>query len=285
MANYYYLIAGLPELQPDDQKLKLSLSDFKHELQENLSSADIGLISYFFMQFDNKNLLALLKNSEAEIDPLGNYNREELLEIITLLKETDNPTETKIPSYIKEFLPAFFSDTPIIPSLSWEDQLASLYYHYAMESKNRFISDWYAFNLNISNILVGLNCRKFGYERENSIVGNNEVAENIRKSNAKDFGVAPIFPEVDEILRISEEPDLYERERKTDLLKWNWLEEKGFFHYFDLEHLFVYLIRLDMLERWVRLEKETGSNLFREMIGQMQHAFEFPNEFTIKKVK
>jgi hypothetical protein len=285
MGNYYYLIAGLPELQLDDQKLKISLSDFKTELLENLSASDSKLISYFFMQFDNKNLLSLLANKEAEIDETGNLTKEQLLDIIQQFRESDNPTDKNIYTYFRQFIPDYLIEAPIFPNLSWEDQLTTLFYDFAIKCKNPFISEWYEFNLNISNIIIGTNCRKFGYNREKSIIGTNEVAEAVRKSNAKDFGIKPIFAEVDDVIRIADEPDLFERERKIDILKWNWLEEKGFFHYFDLEHLFVYLVRLELLERWVRLEKETGKRVFREMISQLQHSFEFPNEFTVKRVK
>jgi hypothetical protein len=285
MANYYYLISGLPEIQLDDQKLKLSLSGFKTEINENLTQGDLKKIGYFFMQFDNKNLLKLLADKEAEIDPLGNLTREELLDVIQQFRETDNPADKNIYPYFRQFVPDYLMENPIMPNLSWEDQLTALFYNYAISSKNQFISEWYAFNLNISNVIIGTNCRKFDYDREKSVIGNNEVANAIRKSNAKDFGIKPILPEIDDILRIIEEPNLLERERKIDFLKWNWLEEKGFFHYFDMEHLFIYLIRLDLLERWVQLERETGENVFREMISELQHSFEFPNEFTVKKVK
>ena len=284
MAKYYYLISGLPELQLDDQKLKLSLSEFKTELLENLSATDLKLTGYFFMQFDNANLLKLLANKEAELDSLGDLSRDELLDIILQFNETDDPRQSNIYAYYKKFIPAYLAQKPLYQQMTWEDQLTSLYYDYAASCQNEFISQWYSFNLNITNILTAINCIKYDFDRESAVVGSGEISEAIRYSNSRDFGITPVFPEVEEVLRIAEEQDIYERERKIDLLKWNWLEENGFFHYFDMEHLFIYLLRLELLERWVRLEKETGLQVFREMIGQLQTSFEFPNEFTVKKV-
>lgn len=285
MAKYYYLISGLPELQLDDSKLKISLSDFKNELLENLSDSDLSYIGYFYMQFDNKNLLLLLNNKDAELETLGNLDRDQLLDIILQFKETDEPADKKIYPYFRQFIPAFLADKPVFEHMSWEDQLATLYYNSAISCRNNFISDWFKFNLNVNNIIIAMNCRNFGYRREMMVVGDDDISNAIRTSNAKDFGIKPIFPEIDDVMRLADEPDLFERERKIDLLKWNWLEEKGFFHYFDMEHLFIYLVRLSLLERWVRLEKETGRKVFREMISQLQHSFEFPNEFTINRVK
>ena len=284
MGQYYYLISGLPELQHDDQKLKLTLAEFKTELLEHLSEADLKVIRYFFIQFDNANLLRFLDNDEAELDPLGNLSRENWQDILLLFNESDEPVYKGMPDYLKKFVPAYRQEKPLYPNMSWDDQLTSLFFDYAISCKNEFISEWYSYNLNITNILTAMNCIKYGFDRESSIVGSGELAEAIRFSNSRDFGIAPVFPEVEEVLRLAEESDLYERERKIDLMKWNWLEEKGFFHYFDIEHVFVYLIRLQMLARWVRLEKETGLKIFREMIDQLQHSFEFPNEFTVKKV-
>ncbi|MGF7138495.1 DUF2764 family protein [Roseimarinus sediminis] len=284
MGNYYYLISGLPELQLDDQKLKLSLIDFKRELEENLSESDLNVLSYFFMQFDNENLLKYLNDREATLDPLGNLNREDFEEMLLLFRESDQPRHPRIYEYFKYFVPVYLSDTAIFEGMRREDELTSLYYDFALGCKNDFIAEWFRFNLNISNILSALNCLKYNIDRETVIVGTDEISEALRNSNARDFGIAAEFPEVDEIVRIAEESDLYERERKIDLLKWNWLEEKGFFHYFDVEHLFIYLVRLQLLSRWVQLERESGLKVFRDMIEQLQHAFEFPNEFTVQKV-
>ncbi|HOO83762.1 MAG TPA: DUF2764 family protein, partial [Prolixibacteraceae bacterium] len=244
MGKYYYLISGLPELQLDDQKLKLSLSEFKSELDEHLSASDRKVIAYFFMQFDNENLLKFLSNKEAGLNPLGNLNSTQFDEMLMRFKETDNPNESFIHGYFKEFIPAYLSETPVYPQMSWDDQLTSLYYDFASKSKNEFVAQWFQFNLNINNVFAALNCMRYGYNREASVIGSSEIADAIRTSNSKDFGIAPLFPEVEELIRLADEADILERERKIDLLRWNWLEEKGFFHYFDVEHIFVYLVRL-----------------------------------------
>lgn len=285
MGNYYYLVAGLPELQLDGQKLKHSLAEIKEELNKSLSKNDLTLINYFFLQFDNKNLLNLLADNEADIDNLGTISKDDLLEYISSIKKEESCNNKTIPGYLKHFISAYFSEISVYQSLSWEDQLITLYYEFAVRCKNEFISSWFKFNLTLTNVIIATNCIKYGLDRNESVIGNDEISIAIRTSNAKDFGVSTILPEIDEMVRISEETDLIEKERKIELIKWNWLEEKGFFHYFDTEYLFVYLLKIEMLERWLKLEKETGKTIFREMIGQLQSSFEFPNEFTLKKVK
>ena len=58
--NYYYLVAGFPELSPDQKKLPFSLHEIKQELAIHLHKDDYRLVSYLFLEYDNQNLLNLL---------------------------------------------------------------------------------------------------------------------------------------------------------------------------------------------------------------------------------
>ncbi len=285
MGNYYSLVAGLPDLLPEDTKLRYQLTDFRHDLEENLSRQDLRTLGIFFLKYDNSNLLELYKNPEAELKAKGTLETHDLLDLIRLFKEEDQPRDNKIIPYFRTFLPALLSEQALVETMSWEDQLTSLYYDYATQVDNHFISAWFSMNLHLINVLTALNCRKYGLNIEASILGTNEVSDALRTSHAKDFGLLPIFPEIDEIIKIAEIEDFFERERKIDLFRWNWLEENGFFHYFDVERLFIYLVKLDMLERWTLLEKTTGQKIFRDLVLKMKKAFEFPSEFKLVKYK
>ena len=83
MSKYYYLVAGLPELTLEDSKLSYTVADFKTELYPALSEDDKKLIDLFYLKFDNANVLKLLKDKDAAIDPRGNYSSEELVEYIS----------------------------------------------------------------------------------------------------------------------------------------------------------------------------------------------------------
>jgi hypothetical protein len=79
-------------------------------------------------------------------------------------------------------------------------------------------------------------------------------------------------------MAILEDSDLASRERKIDLLKWNWLEENSFFNYFSIEKLFVFVEKLLMVERWAVLDKEKGQQLFRTLIGNLKSEVTVPTE-------
>ena len=79
--------------------------------------------------------------------------------------------------------------------------------------------------------------------------------------------------------RIADIEELVEREKKVDMLKWKWLEDESFSHYFTIERIFVFLMQLEMIERWISLDKEKGNELFRKMIQDLKNEVQIPEEF------
>ena len=275
---YYYLVAGLPELTLEDSKLSYTVADFKAELYPDLSDEDRRLIDLFYLKFDNANVLKLLKDKDAAIDPRGNYSAEELAEFISSLKEGDEIADAVFPSYLSTFMSEYFNATAEDDFLH-EDRLAALYYEYAMKCKNKFVSSWFAFNLTMNNILVALTARKFKMDIAPLIVGDTEVCEALRTSGARDFGLTGEVDFLDQLVKISETEELVEREKKIDQLRWNWMEEATFFNYFTVERLFVFLLQLEMIERWISLDKEKGNQLFRSIIATLKDEVQIPAEF------
>ena len=275
---YYYLVAGLPELTLEDSKLSYTVADFKAELYPDLSDEDKKLIDLFYLKFDNANVLKLLKDKDAAIDLRGNYSAEELVEFISSLKEGDEIADAVFPSYLSTFIFEYFNATAEDDFL-YEDRLAALYYEYAMKCKNKFVSSWFAFNLTMNNILVALTARKFKMDIAPLIVGDTEVCEALRTSDARDFGLMGEVDFLDQLVKISETEELVEREKKIDQLRWNWMEEATFFNYFTVERLFVFLLQLEMIERWISLDKEKGNQLFRSIIATLKDEVQIPAEF------
>ena len=278
MTNYYCLVTGLPELSLEDGKLSYTVANFKSSIYPELSKADRRLIDLFYLKFDNQNLLALLKDKEASVDSsLGNYSADELLSVITSFKEETAP-DKKFPPYFYEFAELYLN-TPDEERLGLEDKLYGFYYHYAIKCDNKFISTWFELNLDVNNILAAMAARKYKMEVAKVVVGNNFVAEALRTSNARDFGLADDLEYFEQLIRINDTVDLVEREKKIDLLKWNWMEDNTFFNYFTIEKIFVFLMKLEMIERWVSLDKEKGNELFRQLIDQLKDEVQIPQEF------
>jgi hypothetical protein len=281
MTNYYCLVTGLPELSLEDGKLSYTVANFKTEIYPELSKSDKKLIDLFYLKFDNQNLLALLKDKEAVVDTsLGNFSAEELLGVIASFKEETAP-DKKFPSYFYEFAELYLN-TPEEERFGLEDKLHGFYFHYAMKCGNKFVSEWFELNLNVNNILAAMAARKYKMDVAKVSVGTNMVAEALRTSNARDFGLADDLEYFEQLTRINDTVDLVEREKKIDLLKWNWMDDNTFFNYFTIERIFVFLMKLEMIERWVSLDKEKGNEMFRKLIDQLKDEVQIPQEFRNK---
>jgi hypothetical protein len=63
-------------------------------------------------------------------------------------------------------------------------------------------------------------------------------------------------------------PSPLEAQRYLDQERWNYLEEKSFGHYFDLEVLIIYAHKLLILERWERINSAPSRSLLEEAIRQ-----------------
>ncbi len=278
MSKYYYLIAGLPDVTLDDSKLSYTVADFKTGIYPDLSAQDKGLVDLFYLKFDNENVLRLLKDKEAETDERGCFTAAELSEAIEQIREGGQPEVKHFPAYLATFISQYLQadfDEGILP----ENRLAALYYAHTMKSSNPFVASWFAFNLHLNNILIALTARKYKWEVAGSLVGDTEVGEALRTSGARDFGLSGEVEYFDALLKIHETEELLEREKKLDQLRWDWLEEATFFHYFTIERIFAFLVRLEMIERWVSLDKEKGNQLFRRMIGDLKNEVRIPAEF------
>ena len=273
--NYYCLIAGLPDIQAEDIKISTSLFELKNELMEQLSATDADLLKLVFAKYDNANFLAFLDNKEAELNKLGNLNTADWEQLIALLQEVENPKDGRLLPYFQGFYQTIANEKASSENISSEDQLSSLYYEYAMKNSNKFLSSWFEFNLNINNILTATACRKHGFDQRQLVIGSNEIAIALKNSNARDFGLAGIFDQLDLVLRIAEENDLLEREKKIDALKWTWLEENTFFSYFSIEKVMAYVLKIEMLERWKPLSVENGTQIFRELLKGMKEVVKF----------
>lgn len=286
--NYYYLVAGLADISFDSEKSSYSVSAFMEEIYPSLTEKDQQLVDLIFQQYDQQNLLTLLKASDNNLSMesvlanaslcvnSGLFTVEQLAELIIAAKEGDK-APFDCPDYLYSFLLNYFSTEQSVNYLL-TDKMQAMFYNYATKVDNKFIASWYKFNLEIKNIMTAYTARKYSLDVSNYIVGDDEVADALKTSGARDWGLSFAVDYLDSLLTILEDTDLASRERKIDLLKWNWLEENSFFNYFSIEKLYVFIEKLQMVERWIVLDKEKGQQLFRNLIGNLKSEVSVPKE-------
>ncbi|MDR2764235.1 MAG: DUF2764 domain-containing protein [Tannerella sp.] len=272
-SEYYYLIAGLPNLSIEDSKLPYTTLVFREEVESQLSETDRTLLRLLFLKFDNRNLLEQIRYPDYHPDPQGSITPDEFDE---LFRDPEQPLsdgkKNPVPDYMKTFVRSYQTahekgEQSVIP---WEDRLEALYYEYAMQCGNEFVAAWFELNLHLNNFLTAVSCRTYGLNRTDYIVGDNEYAQLFRTSGARDFGLGNTWEYLPAVQRIAEESNLLARERKIDRLKWDWLEEHTIFRTFTVESLLAWLLKLEMIERWTKLDRATGEQTFRHLIGVMK---------------
>ena len=277
--NYYCYIAGLPDIQIDNQKSIPAQEEILDELKQILSKGDMALLDLLRLKYDNDNLLKFLANRDAELNPLGKLTSQDWAELIELIDNSDerNPArDARLLKYVLEFYTTIRNEQSEEKIDFAEDFLAALYYKYGMQCKNKFVADWFEFNLNINNILTALTCRKYGWDIKSAIVGDNVVAETIRNSiSARDFNLKAEIDYFDALVSISEIANLLDREHRIDALKWNWLEENTFFSSFSIEKVLSFWLRCELMHRWDNLSMEEGAEIFRQMINDLKKDVKF----------
>ncbi len=277
--QYYYFISGLPDFSFDATKIPFSTETFREMLNEALEPEDNKLISRYFLRYDNLNLFQILEKKEGKWHNEGNFSPDEMNEIVEKVKEGDPIDNELAPPYYETFIRRWLNEEAPGDARTLEDLIASFHMDYGLEAPNSLIAAWFELNLNIGNILSAIYARKYGIEIPGVVAGNNPLAVTIRENaNARDFGIALELDYFDILLRLSEEDDIFERERRLDKFRWDWLEEHTALDYFNIEYLFAYLCKLQILERWVKLNAKEGERIFREMIDNLKSGIEMPED-------
>jgi hypothetical protein len=277
MANhYYYYVSSLPNISLDDAKPAADLVEFREDVRAHVVAEDYRLVELLYLPDDHVNLLHILTGADKPWESLGNYNRETIEALAA-----GNPAE--VPEYLHRFVTAWREEHPIFPDLSWEDQLATLFYEYLEQFDNHFIRTWFRAERTMRNILTALNCRQYQLPVEKAVIGHDELVESLVKSSATDFGLANTELYIDQLLRLRDNPDVLEREYAIDQLAWNLIDQINFFESFNIDLILGYLVRLRLAHRWLQLDMEKGQAKFRSILDGIDRSFTFGEEFTLEK--
>jgi hypothetical protein len=280
--EYHYLIAGLPELQFDEVKITSTLLNFREELKQHLSSSDYKDVHRLFLPYDNANLVTYLVSGVENFDPLGNYSPDSFAEQITRIKSI-LPQKPILEPYLVKFISDWLSEESDQKGVNPGLVLTTGYYAETITAASGFLKEWLVFNKNIKNITTALLCRKHKLDPVPQMIGEDGIVPFLVRGNARDFGLSTELDYIDRLVQISEHPDLMERERRLDLLRWEFISAKTIFHYFDIDAILAYMLKLDMVIRWARLDKTAGEQLFRTLLNNLENSYEFPEDFKRRK--
>ncbi|WP_297101035.1 DUF2764 family protein [uncultured Draconibacterium sp.] len=280
--EYYCLIAGLPDLFFDESKTTVTSSVFREELQHQLSPSDFKLVEYLFLPFDNLNLLNIFFGQNNPNFYPGNITKHELE-----FQFSPENEEIELPEYMKTFLCWMKGVDKKQADLEDKNILTTLFYEHAIDCPNSFLQNWFRFELNLKNIFTAFNCKKYNYEPETHLLeveGECVVYSLLIENKLKADYFEELLPFHDELFKIAESNvEWMEKEKAVDKIKWEYLDENTFFNFFTIEKVLAFTIKLQLIERWMKLDKETGKQLLDKLIDELLTSYEFPAEFSLTK--
>ncbi len=142
-----------------------------------------------------------------------------------------------------------------------QENMTEEFYRKAVTHKNRFIREYFRFDLNVRNAKVRYLNSALGRNPDKDVVDLNE------KDNA------PAFEESGKLDAILQGKDILERERAIDGIMWNKIDEITVFDYFDIEAILAFLAKLHIVERWYTLDEKTGREMFRKLVDEVRGTF------------
>ena len=260
--NYYCLVAGLREYSLDGGAKGFDPHAILDEILRELTPRDLRAVRLLYGYYDCKNLIALRAGSPAH-DPLGNFARERLKE------ETEHPR--LLPHAIGLVLAAYARPDgeeaeEVDTSRPFEQALFEAYYGLCAASPSRFLREWSDFDRTLRNVAAATTARAAGRPVDGHVVGNDDVAEQLRRSSASDFGLRGELPYIDAVIAaVNAESNLLEKEHKIDRIRWQQAVDLVAEDYFNVNAVLSYLVRINLVARWTQLDEARG----RAMLGRL----------------
>ncbi len=280
--SYYCLVSGLSELALDQKKIPFVQIDFRKYLKDNLYKVDYKLIELLYLRYDMQNMLNLLLEKDKPFDERALFTEEELQEIKSTKEIEISPgMPGSFYDFLLNFTICYKNEITLYEGLSWENQFTAYYYDFAINTDNDFLKEWLSFEKALHNVTAGINARNHEKDVNKEIIGKDEVANAILNVKAKDFGMGGDHAFVDRLLDAFDNNNLMEREQEIDLLKWEKLDELTTFFYFTIEVVLAYTIKIGMLERWQKLDKQAGQEMFDRLVNELTSSYEFSKEFDV----
>ena len=271
--NYYCLMAGLPEISPDDKKLGLSVQELRTYLNDYLTKKETDIINLFFYPNDNAQILRLLQKQEPDPDLQTVFTASQL--------EDEIQDPMFVPSYIKEYLLDLQKEDREVSHRLPEVELSERYWNFMLTQKEKLVKRYAEFSLNVKNLMTALNCRKYHLDIEKEVIGDSYFTTQLKTSRAKDFELSDEYPYVDSVLALFDKDNTAEREYRIDMLYWEFLDEMTGHKYFTFDNVIAFMLKLMILERWSKMTTEQGKKIFRDLLERFKNEFQFAKEFDI----
>ena len=151
------------------------------------------------------------------------------------------------------------------------------FYAKALKSSNRFIREYFRFDLNLRNAKVRYLNRTLGRAEEQDVLTGkgDEFEEGLDIDGYRFTGGE--FEEEQKVQSALESASLLDRERSLDNICWEKVNNLETFHYFDITAVLAYVAKLHIVDRWLALDEEKGRELFHKLVQEVKGTFKGVN--------
>ena len=153
------------------------------------------------------------------------------------------------------------------------ENLSSHFYREVFKTRNRFLNEFFRFDLNMRNIQAAYIAKQSGMDAIQFLIGDNNLVNTIKTSRATDFGASEFFEESSKLLSLLSNSNILEKEQGLDLMRWNKSNQITVFNYFDIDWILGFVTRLLLTKRWDALDKKLGAELFKKLVDEVRETY------------
>lgn len=267
--EYYYLVAGLREWTLDSDTKGFDVREILDEIVGELTNNDRKAVELLYAYYDCENLVSR-HNKSTRHNTLGNLTTEQLDEVLDKRHYALLPK--RVAEVVKLYVEASDEDRDDDVKLDerFERAVFEAYYAELAASKCSFLRDWGEFDRNLRNIAAAVAAREAGRTVRDVTVGGGDIVEQLGRSSAADFGLRGELPYIDAVIAaVSDEKNIVEKERKIDAIRWSEAESIAVFDFFNINYILSYLVKVNIVARWMMLSPEMGRQMLERLIADL----------------
>ena len=149
-----------------------------------------------------------------------------------------------------------------------DENLNIEFYAKALTHNDRFIREYFRFDLNVRNAKVKYLNKALERPSDKDVLTFPEDAPQ-----AVLDAVAEEFEEAADLETVLAAGDILSRERGIDDLMWLKIDNLTVFNYFDIDAILGFITKLNIVARWYKLDEQTGREMFKRLVDEVRGTF------------
>lgn len=145
-----------------------------------------------------------------------------------------------------------------------EEKLDADFYRKAIVHPDRFLREYFTFDLNLRNSKVRFLNKALGRPADKDVM--------VLK-DANDEAMELPFEEQQAVEEALRNEDLLTREKALDDLVWDKISDMTVFDFFNIDAVLAFIAKMQVAARWFRLDEQKGREMFRKLSDEVRGTF------------